>query len=78
VIAIVLGNLQIHRSKAVTTWLAAHPQLRLVYGARYSPHHNPVERIWGALKTYLANTPTLTMAGRLRACMRHNVPALGR
>jgi hypothetical protein len=77
VIAIVLDNVAIHRSKAVTAWLAAHPQVRLVYGARYSPHHNPVERIWGALKTYLANTPTLTMAGRLRqvhAFFRHRTP----
>lgn len=76
-IAIVLDNVQIHRSKAVTAWLAAHPQVLLLYGARYSPHHNPVERIWGALKTYLANTPTLTMAGRLRqvhAFFRHRAP----
>ena len=29
---------------------AVDPRMRLLYGARYSPHHNPVERIWGALK----------------------------
>jgi transposase len=40
--------------------------MRLLYGARYSPHHNPVERIWGALKVALANSPTLTIAGRIR------------
>src|SRR5215472_15564876 len=33
-----------------------HPRLELLYGARYSPHDNPVERIWGALKNYVANT----------------------
>jgi hypothetical protein len=33
--------------------------------ACYSPHHNPVERIWGALKVALANSPTLTIAGRI-------------
>jgi hypothetical protein len=32
---------------------------------RYRPHDNPVERIWGALKTWLANSPTLTQ-GRIR------------
>jgi transposase len=43
-----------------------HPRLRVLHGARYSPHDNPVERIWGALKASLANSPTLTMAGRIR------------
>jgi transposase-like protein len=40
--------------------------LRILHGARYSPHDNPIERIWGALKTYLANSPTLTIQGRVR------------
>jgi transposase len=65
-VAMVLDNVIIHRSKVVQRWLATHPRLRLLYGARYSPHHNPVERIWGALKGSLANSRTLTMAGRLR------------
>ncbi|HKA51940.1 MAG TPA: hypothetical protein VKK19_20350 [Candidatus Dormibacteraeota bacterium] len=30
-----------------------------------SPHHNPVERVWGALKRHLANSPTLTLLGRM-------------
>ena len=33
-----------------------HPRLRLLYGAAYSPHDNPAERIWAALKAHLANT----------------------
>jgi len=39
--------------------------LELLYGARYSPHDNPVERIWAALKNYVANT-AVTWPGRLR------------
>jgi hypothetical protein len=35
-------------------------------GARYSPNDNPVERIWGALKAWLANSPTMTIQGRVR------------
>jgi transposase len=66
VMAILLDNVQVHRSKAVRAWLAARPRVRLVHGARYSPHHTPVERVWGALKASLANSPTLAMAGRLR------------
>jgi hypothetical protein len=43
----------------------------VLHGARYSPHDNPVERIWGTLKAWLANnrgpvTPTLTIQGRIR------------
>ncbi len=30
------------------------------------PHDNPVERIWGALKAWLANNPTLTIQGHVR------------
>jgi transposase len=64
-IAIVLDNVSTHSSRAVRRWLARHDRVRLLYGARYCPHHNPVERVWGAMKTSLANSPTLTMQGRL-------------
>jgi transposase len=54
------------RSKIVQRWLRKHPRLRVLHGARYSPHDNPIERIWGALQTHLANSPTLTIQGRIR------------
>jgi transposase len=65
-VAVVCDNVIIHHSKIVQAWLASHPRMRVLHGARYSPHDNPVERIWGALKAYLANSPTPTMAGRIR------------
>jgi transposase len=65
-VAVVCDNVIIHHSKIVQRWLAAHPRMLVLHGARYSPHDNPVERIWGALKAYLANSPTSTMAGRIR------------
>jgi transposase len=65
-VAVVCDNVIIHHSKIVGRWLAAHPQVRVLHGARYSPHDNPVERIWGTLKAYLANSPTLTIQGRVR------------
>jgi transposase len=65
-VAVICDNVIIHHSKIVQRWLAAHPRLRVLHGARYSPHDNPTERIWGALKAYLANSPTSTMAGRIR------------
>lgn len=55
-----------HRSKIVQRWRTTHPRLLVLHGARYSPHDNPTERIWGTLKAYLANNPTLTIAGRVR------------
>jgi transposase len=66
VIAIVLDNVSTHSSRAVERWLARHARVKLLYGARYSPHHNPVERVWGVMKRHLANSPTLTMLGRIQ------------
>jgi transposase len=77
-VAVVCDNVIIHHSKLVQRWLAAHPRLLVLHGARYSPHDNPVERIWGALKAWLANSPTSTMAGRIRqvhAFFRQRSPA---
>jgi transposase len=65
-VAVVCDNVIIHRSKIVQRWLKTHSRLRVLHGARYSPHDNPVERIWGALKAWLANNPTLTIQGRVR------------
>jgi transposase len=65
-IAVICDNVIIHHSKVVQRWLASHPRIVVLHGARYSPHDNPVERIWGALKAALANSPTLTIQGRVR------------
>ena len=65
VIAMICDNDSIHHARKVTAYLDKHPRLELLYGARYSPHDNPAERIWGALKNYVANT-AVTWPGRLR------------
>jgi transposase len=65
VIVVICDNDSIHHARAVTAYLDDHPRLELLYGARYSPHDNPVERIWAALKNYVANT-AVTWPGRLR------------
>ena len=66
VVAVICDNVIIHRSKIVQRWRTTHPRLLVLHGARYSPHDNPVERVWGALKAWLANNPTLTIQGRVR------------
>jgi transposase len=64
-IVVICDNDSIHHARAVTAYRAKHPRLELLYGARYSPHDNPVERVWAALKNYVANT-AVTWPGRLR------------
>jgi transposase len=59
-VAVICDNTIIHRSQLVQRWMM------VLYGARYSPHDNPVERVWAALKAWLANSPTLTIQGRVR------------
>lgn len=78
VVAVICDNVIIHRSKIVQRWRKTHPRLLVLHGARYSPHDNPVERVWGALKAWLANNPTLTIQGRVRqvhAFFRDRTPA---
>lgn len=65
VIVMICDNDSIHHARKVTAYLKEHPRLELLYGARYSPHDNPVERIWAALKNYVANT-AVSWPGRLR------------
>jgi hypothetical protein len=77
-IVVICDNDSIHHARAVTRYLDKHPRLELLYGARYSPHDNPVERIWAALKNYVANT-AVTWPGRLRqihSFFRIGVPCL--
>lgn len=64
-IAVICDNDQIHHARIVRDFVAAQPGLHLLFGARYSPHDNPAERIWAALKTFLANT-AVTWPGRKR------------
>jgi transposase len=64
-IVVICDNESIHHARAVTAYLREQPRLELLYGARYSPHDNPAERVWAALKNYVANT-AVTWPGRLR------------
>ena len=65
VIVVICDNDSIHHARTVTAYLEKHARLELLYGARYSPHDNPAERIWAALKNFVANT-AVTWPGRLR------------
>jgi transposase len=66
VVAVICDNGTTHHSGITRRWLAEHPRLQLIHGARYSPQDNPVERIWAALKQGIANTAPATIADRVR------------
>lgn len=77
IVAVLCDNDTTHTSGITARWLAAHPRLRLITGARYSPQDNPVERVWAALKRRIANTAPVTMTERVRqarAFFRHHSP----
>ncbi|ACZ86699.1 hypothetical protein Aros01_07920 [Streptosporangium roseum] len=64
-IIVICDNDGIHHARTVTAHLVEHPRLELLYGARYSPHDAPVERVRAGLKAFIANT-AVTWPGRLR------------
>lgn len=66
IVAVICDNGTTHHSGITKRWLAEHPRLLLIEGARYSPQDNPVERIWAALKRHIANTAPTTIADRVR------------
>lgn len=46
-VVVVVDNFKIHKAKAVQAWLARHRSvLRLYFLPTYSPHLNPIERVW--------------------------------
>lgn len=76
-IMVLCDNGSIHHSNITKKWLADHPRIQVVEGARYSPQDNPVERMWAALKNTIANTAPASIANRIRqahAFFRHRTP----
>ena len=52
---VALDNAPTHTAKVVQRWLAAQPRVRALWLPKYGAHEvNPVERIWGLLKTGVA------------------------
>lgn len=67
-----------HTAKVVQRWLAAHPRVQVLWLPKYGAHEvNPVERIWGLLKTDIAaNRLAGTLAALVDAAHRffHDLP----
>jgi hypothetical protein len=51
----VLDNVRMHSAKVVQRWLAAQSQVEVVWLPKYAAHEvNPIERIWGLMKSAVA------------------------
>lgn len=71
---VIADNVSIHGSRALMTWLAAHPRVQMVYLPTYAGHVlNPVEKVWWQLKRYIAanrNFHALTdLDAAIRRCL---------
>lgn len=52
---LVLDNAPTHTAKVVARWLADHPRIQVLWLPTYAAHQlNPVERIWGLMKSAVA------------------------
>ena len=50
-----LENAPTHTAKIVGKWLAAHPRVQVIWLPKYAAHEvNPVECIWGLMKSAVA------------------------
>jgi hypothetical protein len=50
-----LDNAPTHTAKVVGKWLTAHPRVQALWLPKYAAHEiNPVERIWGLMKSAVA------------------------
>ncbi|WP_146087547.1 IS630 family transposase [Thermomonospora echinospora] len=64
-VVVICDNDSIHHARAVREFVAAHPGVHLWFGARYSPHDNPVER-----HSRSASCPAVAASARYRSAAR--------
>ncbi len=68
---LVLDGAPTHTAKVVQKWLAAHPQVHLLWLPKYAAHNaNPAERIWGLMKDNVAANRLAGSIGVLVAAAR--------
>ena len=68
-LVVVLDNAPCHTAKVVARWASAHPRAQLLWLPTYAAHEaNPVERIWGLLKSAVAAD---RLEGELAALVGH-------
>lgn len=69
-VVVVVDNFKIHRAKAVRAWLGRHRRvLRLYFLPTYSPHLNPIERVWHHLRRNITDNYFFKKMPRLLAAV---------
>ena len=60
---LVWGNINTHRSKKMRELIAGRAWLTVFYLPPYAPETNPVEGVWSAMKSGLANLANRSVEG---------------
>lgn len=69
-IVVVLDNAGIHKSKAVTAFVAGEARLSLEYLPPYAPELNPIERVWAYVKRNILGNFCARTLKELKARLR--------
>jgi len=51
---IIIDHAPAHTAKLVATWLESHQRMKVLFLPKYASHLNPIERIWGEIKSKVA------------------------
>lgn len=70
VLALILDNSSIHRSKAVRHFIGKHTWVKLFFLPPYSPEFNPIERFWGWLKRKIYACRAFKSTDQIISCLR--------
>jgi hypothetical protein len=72
-VIILTDNAPWHRGAIIDEVRAAHPHLRLYRLPSYSPHLNPIERLWRILRRRATHNRLFTSRSELRQTLRNNI-----
>jgi transposase len=75
-LAVIMDNVGIHHAAATRAWLAAHPQVHLLFLPRYSPNDNAQERVWGWLRADICRNRAFPDLATKRAAAREFLAGL--
>lgn len=71
-LVLALDNVRMHDAKVVRTWLAANPRVEMLWLPRYAAHEvNPIERLWGLMKSAVAANRLAGSIEALSAAAQH-------
>lgn len=69
-LVVVLDNASIHKTKAVTAFVAGEPRLSVSYLPPYAPELNPIELVWAYIKRHILGNFCARTLKALKARLR--------